>query len=117
MGVGMALNKEQMREYMRRKRAGEKLHGEQYDDRTGRLDASEAPVTVDSSVSLPMTKTDRKFEESKPGYWIYGKELRARECWMCGEAFETRLELNKFCSPDCKDKWLNDAFGKMRVSA
>ena len=28
---------------------------------------------------------------------------------MCGKEFKTRLELNKFCSPGCKDIWLKQA--------
>ena len=60
------------------------------------------------------TKTDRLFEESKPGYWIFEDgEPWERECWRCGDGFETRLELNRFCGPECKEKWLRESFRAM----
>ncbi len=62
----------------------------------------------------PLTTTDAKFEEKSPGYWIYGNEVKERKCWQCGKHYETRLELNKFCGPECKEKWLSDAFGKLK---
>lgn len=114
----MALSKDQMREYMRKKRSVEKMAGEQYDDRTGRLDASEAPVTIEAPVPIePMTATDREFELARPGYYIFGEEVKERECWKCGIKYETRMDMNKFCGPKCKEEWLTGAFGKLRVPA
>ncbi len=62
----------------------------------------------------PMTRTDRLFETRLPNYYVYGSEKKERACWKCGEAFTTRMELNKFCSPKCKDGYLDEAFGKMK---
>ncbi len=75
------------REYMRRKREADRAE----------------------SNNPEMTATDKLFEEKKPGYWIWDSVVRGKECWMCGLKFETRLELNKFCSPKCKEEWLNEA--------
>ena len=66
-------------------------------------------VTGEEVVTDVMTETDQKFEEKKPGYWIYETSPRERNCWMCGKNFETRMELNKFCSPECKEKFLDDS--------
>ncbi len=108
--------KEYRREWMKKKREEEKAHKEQDEDRKGGVDASEAPVEVviPERATMRLTKTDEKFEDQRPGYWIYGIEVIKRECWKCGDKFETRLEMNKFCSPQCKEKWLSDAFGKLR---
>ena len=62
---------------------------------------------------MKMTK-DADFEVDRPGYYIFGSEVKERECWMCGEGFKTRMELNKFCGPKCKDEWLEEAFGKLK---
>ncbi len=66
-------------------------------------------VTVNGgSVTAGVTPTDAEFEEDKPGYYIFEEgEPWGRKCWKCGEEFETRLEMNKFCSPGCKDEWLS----------
>lgn len=53
------------------------------------------------------TPTDLLFEESHPGYYKFDNEVYARDCFSCGEAFTTRLELTKFCSPDCKNLLLS----------
>ncbi len=102
------------REYMRKKREVEKLKDEQREDREGGVDASESPVEAVPLPTVVMTRTDRKFEEQRPKYWIYGKEVIERECWKCGEGFKTRLEMNKFCGPKCKEEWLTQTFGKLK---
>lgn len=110
--------KEYRRQWMARKRAAEKARAEHQDDREGRVDASEVgvdAVPLPGPIAVNLTRTDRKFENHRPGYWIYGKEMKERECWKCGDKFQTRLEMNKFCSPKCKENWLSDAFGKLRV--
>lgn len=111
--------KEYRRKWMARKREEDRLRKEQVEDREGGMDASEAPVgpvleKLAMSPAMELTKTDRKFEEQRPNYWIYGKEVIERECWKCGTRFKTRLEMNKFCGPKCKEGWLSDAFGKLR---
>ena len=121
------------REYMRRKRAEEKLKKELEEDKFGEVSlasvekesivqtmsrGSDGVTRAEGSLAaiapLPLTETDMKFEEKSPGYWVYGKEVKERKCWQCGKAYETRLELNKFCGPECKEKWLSDAFGKLK---
>ncbi len=105
------------RELMRKKRAAEKARVEHREDREGRVDPSGVEVDVvalPEPIAVNLTRTDRKFENHRPGYWIYGKEVKERECWKCGDKFETRLEMNKFCGPKCKEQWLSDAFGKLR---
>ena len=125
--------KEYRREWMAKKRAAEKLKKDLGEDRSGEvsLGSVETESVVETIVGetdgvtsdtvtqnldeVQWTPTDAKFEAQRPGYWIYGKEVKERECWKCGDKFETRLEMNKFCSPQCKEKWLSDAFGKLRV--
>lgn len=51
---------------------------------------------------MGLTETDVAFERDKPGYYIFDGELRERECCGCGERFETRLGMNRFCGPQCK---------------
>lgn len=116
-GKGSTANrKEYMRELMRKKREAERLAKELVEDRVGDLDASEVVVKGGVGPALEgLTVTDQEFEIARPGYWIYGVEVLEKECWKCGEGFETRLEMNKFCSPSCKEQWLSDAFGKLRV--
>jgi len=109
--------KEYRRKWMQKKREEERVKRESVELQHGAINASELPVepvTVTVGTPLPLTKTDAKFEAKSPGYWIYGSEVKERECWQCGEPYETRLELNKFCGPKCKEKWLSDAFGKLK---
>lgn len=64
-----------------------------------------APVVVEfvpKPDTAGMTATDLKFEAADPGYWIWMKDAVKRECMVCGNRYETRLELNRFCSPECK---------------
>jgi len=108
------------RELMRKKRAAEKAIRESAESRGGALDASDAQVDVQplsEAVVVNLTRTDRKFETDRPGYYIFGVDVNERQCWKCGEAFKTRMELNKFCGPKCKDEWLSDAFGKLKVKS
>ncbi len=122
-----ANRKEYMRELMRKKRTEERLKREQEKDQTGEVSlvsvGKELVVQTglgDSDGVTPeermksLTDTDKQFEAATPGYWIYGKEVKERKCWQCGKPYETRLELNKFCGPECKEKWLSDAFGKLK---
>ncbi len=67
-------------------------------------------------VERPMTRTDRAFENDRPNYYIFKQDAVERACWACGVAFKTRMELNKFCSPKCKNSWLTSAFGKLKAS-
>ncbi len=121
---GVHDRKEYRKKWMQEKRAKERLQKESEEDRIGEVSlacvekeaVSEAEMlrTEMASQEIEFTETDVKFEEKSPGYWIYGKEVKERKCWQCGKPYETRLELNKFCSPKCKEKWLSDAFGKLR---
>jgi hypothetical protein len=106
------------RELMRKKRAAEKARRESENYRSGAV--SGVGVVVEQSAeenvtAVNLTRTDAKFEADRPRYYIFGKEVKERDCWMCGKKYETRLELNKFCSPKCKNEWLDQAFGKLRV--
>jgi hypothetical protein len=118
------------RDYMARKRAEEKLKRQSEEDRVGEVSLAsvEKESVVQTDVSrIEMesqeeevkrdfihTPTDAQYEALSPGYWIYGEEVKERKCWQCGKHYETRLELNKFCGPKCKEKWLSDAFGKLK---
>jgi hypothetical protein len=59
-----------------------------------------------------LNTTDQAFEDKKPGYYIFEKTVQLnkdgtpRNCWYCKKDFETRLEMNKFCCPDHKERWL-----------
>ncbi len=121
--------KEYRKKWMQEKRAKERLQKESEEDRVGEVSLASVEkesvvqtvsggsdvVTSDTEeVAIDRTETDAKFEEVNPGYWIYGKEVKERKCWQCGKGYETRLELNKFCGPKCKEKWLSDAFGKLK---
>jgi len=106
--------KEYRRKWMQKKREEERVRKESVELREGAVNVSESPVEPVPLPSVPMTRTDRKFEDKSPGYWIYGEEVKERECWKCGTPFKTRLEMNKFCGPKCKEEWLSDAFGKLK---
>ncbi len=100
------------REYMRRKRGldlgvKEAVADDATEEETG-------VVTPGPRSEVHRTRTDRLFENRLPSYYIYGSEKKERVCWRCGDPFTTRMELNKFCSPKCKDGYLDEAFGKMR---
>ncbi len=121
--------KEYRRQWMARKRAEEKLNKELREDRAGEVSLAsvEKEAVLDSAtkdetgvvgsepaVEVPRTRSDVKFERDRPGYYIFQKDVIERACWKCGDKFETRLEMNKFCGPKCKEGWLSDAFGKLR---
>ncbi len=127
--------KEYRRKWMQEKRAAEKLKKQLSEDQSGGVSLASVEkesvvktqggdndgvtsepelVKLAMSPAMPLTETDAKFEEKSPGYWIYVKDVKERKCWQCGKPYETRLELNKFCGPKCKEKWLSDAFGKLK---
>lgn len=48
-------------------------------------------------------KNDRLFKD--PAHWYKFGELRKHvACWMCDKPFDTRLPLNRYCSPECRSK-------------
>ncbi len=128
--------KEYRKKWMQEKRAAERLKKQLVEDQSGEVSLASVEkesvvgtalgdsdgvtsdsvkvATVVAGTPLPLTETDAKFEALSPGYWIYGNEVKDRKCWQCGKPYETRLELNKFCSPGCKEKWLSDTFGKLK---
>ncbi len=59
---------------------------------------------------IELTPTDRRFGEERPGYYIFRKEIIRRMCAECGNGFGSHLELNKFCGPKCKKKFLDEHF-------
>ncbi len=68
-------------------------------------------TVVTPSVTVGVMRTDRLFEEAKPGYYLFEwGEPWERKCWRCWAEYSTRLELNKFCSPACKEAWLKESF-------
>src|SRR5712671_5322132 len=74
---------------------------------------------TDSVTVLSLNETDSLFDDAMPGYYIFSDIERTHDkmgeplqCWKCGKKFTTRLELNRFCSPVCKDNFLRDALHK-----
>jgi hypothetical protein len=67
------------------------------------------PKAKDDSCGGTQTSTDALFHQYKPDWYLGEKESWSRRCWRCGERYSTRLELNKFCSPDCKNEYLREA--------
>ncbi len=45
------------------------------------------------------TKTDKLFAEDA---YIYLDEPEEKKCFSCNTSFSTRMQFNKFCSPECK---------------
>jgi len=88
----MSFTKEQMREYQRKRRMAQK-------------------VEVDAMVRDldKLSDTDALFDADRPGWYIFDSDSKKRECWKCGAGFETRLGMNKFCSPKCKNEFLDSA--------
>ena len=106
-----------MRELMRKKRAAERVRKEMEDGRVGEVsgvEGSPQPLPIIPTPVVNLGRTDRKFEEDRPGYYIFGNNVNERNCWMCGNRYETLMELNKFCGPKCKNEWLTTAFGKLK---
>lgn len=62
-----------------------------------------------------MSKTDRLFDADRPGWYIFDGVEKERECWKCGKEYRTRLSMNKFCSPGCKNEFLDAAGAKRGV--
>lgn len=56
--------------------------------------------------SSTLSRTDQKFDEDRPGWYIFGKEVKDGNCWTCGKPFKTQLEMNRFCSTKCKNEYL-----------
>lgn len=65
-------------------------------------------IEIDDTI----TKTDQLFVDDvveRNGYknWYkFDKEPHKEDCWQCKKRFETRLKLNRYCSPACRDKAL-----------
>ncbi len=66
-------------------------------------------VAASEAARCNLGGTDKAFDEDKPGYYIFGEKEYERECWKRGGKFKTRLDMNKFCSPGCKDAFLDEA--------
>ena len=61
----------------------------------------------ESRGGLVLSKTDQKFWSLRPGYYDFTKDGQwGRKCRNCHEDFVTRLEHNRFCSPNCRNEWL-----------
>lgn len=71
-------------------------------------------VEITNSYTVPnnMTKTDRLFWDSKPGYFKFSDEIHNRVCIMCGAKFKTKLQLLNFCSPEDQTMFLDHLTGK-----
>lgn len=48
---------------------------------------------------------DREASRGRIDWYIFGKQVQDRRC-ECGKLFQTRLKLNRFCSPECMDRAL-----------
>lgn len=61
-----------------------------------------------------LTPSDQQLEQSKPDYYKFSEESWERKCLNCNKKFTTQLELNKFCSTECKQKTLDKLVEQMR---
>jgi hypothetical protein len=51
--------------------------------------------------------TDEAFELRRPGFYEFCVSGSwDRGCRRCGKKFRTRLEMNDFCSPECRGEFL-----------
>jgi protein-arginine kinase activator protein McsA len=71
-------------------------------------------VEGDQKARVDLSVTDQAFDAAKPGYFIFREKSEERKCWNCSDTFETKLELNKFCSPKCKEEFLRDSLNANR---
>ena len=64
------------------------------------------PEHTTRTLDFSPTRTDRLFEDSKPGYYKF-TDLRSDKCLQCGKEFKTHLKLLRQCSPACMQKMLD----------
>jgi endogenous inhibitor of DNA gyrase (YacG/DUF329 family) len=111
--------REYMRQYMAKKRATDDKKPVSDDATLGTRDVvtsvdppeqekpvEEASTAVVVASDRKLTSTDQKFDEDRPGWYIFGEEIKEGKCWTCGKPFKTQLEMNRFCSPKCKNEYL-----------
>lgn len=62
----------------------------------------------DSRGGQTLSKTDQlMIEDHLGGDFVLGKS-HDRQCLNCNKEYSTRLELNKFCSPKCRSKYIRN---------
>ncbi len=61
---------------------------------------TDKPVYRDGT---PMTETDALFNAHWDNYIFALPKAVERTCVQCGKEFSTRLAMNRYCSPLCKD--------------
>src|SRR5665213_7889 len=56
-----------------------------------------------------ITKTDQLFVEDAASrglvdWYKFDEEVFGRDCWQCKSDFRTRLKMNRYCSPKCRNE-------------
>lgn len=59
--------------------------------------------------TIKPTTTDQSFIDNAAtkgfiDWYHFDKEIHDRQCTQCNKIFHTRLKLNRYCSPKCRDK-------------
>lgn len=76
------------------------------------VDVTEIPGKHNDAITV----TDQAFIDDAAArglmnWYNFSKELYERKCIWNGKLFSTHLKLNKFCSPECRDKTLKGLSG------
>jgi len=88
-----------------------------YRDRQKALRQGAIPDENVTAVTSGITPTDQMFEADRPGYYIFEKTVFEKQCWECSKAFSTTMLLNRFCSPHCKQLFLDKSFSLARAAS
>lgn len=65
------------------------------------------PEQPTRTFNFKLSRTDRSFEDHKPGYYDFKNEEREEVCIVCDRRFKTRLKLLKYCSRKHMEQALN----------
>lgn len=112
------MNKEQRKEYQRKWAAEKRALAKGVDKLDKPVDKPDVDVVIVDKVAkaVGLTRTDALYEAENPGYYEYQAERERRECIVCGKPYETRLEMNRFCAPECKREMIG-RLSTMEVAA
>lgn len=75
-------------------------------------DRKSVKAETDSRGGQTLSKSDQLKDQDRPGWYIFGDVEREKNCWKCGKKFTTRLEMGRFCSPKCRNEFLDSTFSK-----
>lgn len=78
----------------------------------GELPEQNDPEHIEIPTRTGLTRTDREFEEYKPGYYNFTDKVETRKCVMCEKDFKTSLPLLKVCSRKCQINLLKGLSGR-----